>query len=209
MRILITAGPTQEPIDAVRYIGNRSSGKMGAALAAAARRAGHAVTLILGPVIVDFPDDLPRINVVTSQQMLDAVLENFVRHDLLIMAAAVSDFRPKSANPGKLPRTGTRALELEATADIVAEVGKIKRADQRTVGFSLEAQPDLARTRQKLIDKHLDLIIYNPTETIGSDTIAATLFWADGHSEQLPRGSKDTIAGILLDRASALFAPHH
>jgi phosphopantothenoylcysteine decarboxylase / phosphopantothenate---cysteine ligase len=208
MRVLITAGPTQEPIDAVRYIGNRSSGKMGAALAAAARRGGHAVTLILGPVTIAFPHDLPRIDVITSRQMLDAVLEQFPRHDLLIMAAAVSDFRPTSTEARKLPRQGTRVLELEATADILAEVGKIKRADQRTIGFSLEAEADLDRARRKLVDKRLDLSVYNPTETIGSDTIAATLLWADGRTENLALGSKSDISEILLHRAAALFQSH-
>jgi len=209
MRVLITAGPTQEPIDAVRFIGNRSSGKMGAALAAAARRGGHAVTVILGPVTAPFPKPLPRIDVRTSAELLGAVLAQFPHHDLLIMAAAVSDFRPRSAIAGKLSREDTRILELVATPDILAEVGRIKRADQRTIGFSLEAEADLERTRRKLIDKGLDLIVYNPTETIGSNTIAATLLYADGRSEQLPPGPKTAIAETLLDRAAALFvAPH-
>jgi phosphopantothenoylcysteine decarboxylase/phosphopantothenate--cysteine ligase len=208
MRVLITAGPTQEPIDAVRFIGNRSSGKMGAALAAAARRGGHAVTLILGPVTAPFPKPLPRIDVRTSAELLGAVLAQFPHHDMLIMAAAVSDFRPRSAVAGKLPRQDTRTIELEATPDILAEVGRIKRADQRTVGFSLEAQADLDRSRRKLVEKRLDLIVYNPTETIESDTISATLLWADGRREDLPQASKREIADILLDRAAALFTPH-
>jgi phosphopantothenoylcysteine decarboxylase/phosphopantothenate--cysteine ligase len=205
MRILITAGPTQEPIDAVRYIGNRSSGKMGAALAAAVRRGGHSATIIVGPVSIAFPG-IRRIDVRTSGQMLDAVMREFPEHDLLIMAAAVADFRPKSLTPGKLSRQGTMLLELEATADIVAEAGKLKRADQRTVGFSLEAQADLERSRRKLIEKHLDLIVYNPADTIGSDMIAATLLYADGRSEELRCRTKSEVADTLLERATGLFA---
>jgi phosphopantothenoylcysteine decarboxylase/phosphopantothenate--cysteine ligase len=209
MRVLITAGPTQEPIDAVRYIGNRSSGKMGAALAAAAKRAGHSVTVIHGPVSVAFPPALPRIGVESSAQMLGAVLAQFPHHDLLIMAAAVADFRPKSATDAKLSRQGTMVLELEPTTDIVAEAGKIKRPNQRTIGFSLEAVPDLDRARRKLIEKRLDLIVFNPVQTIGSDTIGATLIFPDGRSEQLPPSSKTDMADILLQHAAALFsAPH-
>lgn len=206
MRILITAGPTQEPIDAVRYIGNRSSGKMGAALAAAALRRGHSTTLILGPVAVALGGDLRRIDVQTSRQMFDAVMLEFPTHDLLIMAAAVSDYRPTAAIPGKLPRQARWVLELEATVDIVAEAGKTKRVDQRTVGFSLETRADLERSRRKLIEKRLDLIVYNPAETIGDDAIAATLLYADGRMEELPLGPKAEVADTLLDRATGLFA---
>ena len=108
MRVLITAGPTREPIDAVRYIGNRSSGRMGAALADAALRRGHGVTLILGPVSVAIASAARRIDVETAAQMHDAVLREFPDHDLLIMAAAVADYRPITRRADKLPRQGTR-----------------------------------------------------------------------------------------------------
>jgi phosphopantothenoylcysteine decarboxylase/phosphopantothenate--cysteine ligase len=139
--------------------------------------------------------------------MFDAVMREFPEHDLLIMAAAVADFRPKSFTPGKLSRQGTMLLELEATADIVGEAGKLKRPDQRTVGFSLEAQPDLERARRKLVEKHLDLIVYNPADTVGSDMIAATLLYADGRSEDLRFRTKGEVADTLLERATGLFAP--
>src|SRR3954464_10170631 len=107
MRVLITAGPTYEPIDPVRFIGNRSSGQMGAALARAARDAGHEVTLILGPVTAPMPDDVRRIDVFSSGDMHDAVLREYPAHDLLIMAAAVADFRPKNVQMKKVERGGS------------------------------------------------------------------------------------------------------
>lgn len=205
MRILITAGPTREPIDPVRYIGNRSSGRMGAALARAAQRAGHGVSLILGPSTAAMPADIPHIEVETADQMFQAVLREFPQHDLLIMAAAVSDYRPKSVAAEKLARHGELALELEATPDIVAATGKIKRPDQRTVGFSLEATGDLDRARRKLAQKNLDLIVHNPTSTIGSEAVEATLLWPDGRQERLPPSSKADFASRLLERSIALF----
>ncbi|MGD1277463.1 MAG: phosphopantothenoylcysteine decarboxylase [Tepidisphaeraceae bacterium] len=206
MRILLTAGPTHEPIDPVRYIGNRSSGRMGAALAQAAQRAGHGVTLILGPVTVAMPADIPRIDVETADQMLQAVLREFPQHDLLIMAAAVSDYRPKSVAAEKLGRHGGLVLELEATPDIVAAAGKLKRPDQRTVGFSLEAAGDLDRARRKLTQKNLDLIVYNPASTIGSEMIQATLLWPGGRSENVTSRPKAELADILIQRCIQLLA---
>ena len=115
MRVLITAGPTREPIDAVRYIGNRSSGQMGAALASAAMNAGHEVTLVLGPVTAPMPGGTRRIDVETAAQMLASVLAEFPQHDLLIMAAAVADYRPKIMHGGKLAREGGLKIVCEAT----------------------------------------------------------------------------------------------
>src|SRR5688572_17709001 len=123
MKILITAGPTYEPIDPVRFIGNRSSGNMGAALADAATAARHDVTLILGPVTAAMPANVRRIDVFSSRDMLDAVTREFLTHDVLIMAAAVADFRPKSVHRQKVERGGTLTIELEATDDILAAAG--------------------------------------------------------------------------------------
>jgi phosphopantothenoylcysteine decarboxylase/phosphopantothenate--cysteine ligase len=209
MRILITAGPTREPIDAVRYIGNRSSGKMGAALVESAQRAGHSITLILGPVSTPFPDNITRINVETSQEMLDAVLCEFLRHDLLIMAAAVADYRPVERSPTKLVRGGRLTLELEATADIIAMAGKQKRSDQRTVGFSLEqdeSDSNLDRARRKLLEKKLDLIVFNPLETINAPTIESAFLYPDGRSEKVSSRPKAELADILIQRSVDLFA---
>jgi phosphopantothenoylcysteine decarboxylase / phosphopantothenate---cysteine ligase len=206
MRILITAGPTREPIDEVRFISNRSSGKMGAALAEAAQRGNHDVTLILGPVTAAMPDGLRRIDVETAAQMQEAVLREFPEHDLLVMAAAVADYRPKYQRRGKLDRHGALTIEFEATTDIVAAASKAKRADQKTVGFSLEATPgNLDRARQKIGRKGLDLIVYNPTGTMSSDEVESVLLYPDGRSEHLSSRGKGEFADIFIQRVAALF----
>ena len=205
MRILLTAGPTREPIDAVRFIGNRSSGRMGAAIAQAAIQGGHSLTLIVGPVHVPFPSAARRVEVETAAQMHEAVLREFPKHDLLIMAAAVADYRPIAAHAGKMPRQGTLTIECEATEDIIARAGKIKRADQRTIGFSLEARGNLERAKEKLVRKNLDLIVYNPTETMDSDAIEPTLLWRDGRMESLASLAKGKFAEVLIQRGEELF----
>jgi phosphopantothenoylcysteine decarboxylase/phosphopantothenate--cysteine ligase len=205
MRILITAGPTREPIDPVRYIGNRSTGKMGAALVLAALNAKHITTVILGPVETPFATQARRIDVNTAAEMLDAVLREFPNHDLLIMAAAVADYRPIAASAQKLARDGARSLELEPTEDVIAAAGRIKRPDQRTVGFSLESSPDMDRVQGKMRQKNLDLMIYNPIATIASDSIEPSLLYADGRVQKLEYGSKAHFADMLIQRATGLF----
>ena len=205
MRVLITAGPTYEPIDPVRFIGNRSSGQMGAALASAGKNAGHDVTLLLGPVTATMPTDVRRIDVFSSREMHAAVLREFPQHDLLIMAAAVADFRPKAVKEQKVERGGTMTIELESTEDILAAAGAIKRPDQRTIGFSLVTRGDLARSREKLRRKNADLIVYNPLDTMSSKTIESILLYPDGRSEELPTRAKAEFAAILIERAMALF----
>jgi phosphopantothenoylcysteine decarboxylase/phosphopantothenate--cysteine ligase len=204
MRVLITAGPTYEPIDPVRFIGNRSSGKMGAAIVNAAV-ATHDVSAILGQVAVPIHGNIHRIDIQTADEMLQAVTREFPNHDLLIMAAAVADYRPKKSSSGKISRQGDLTLELESTPDILAAAGKMKRKDQRTVGFSLESSPDLSRVRRKMLDKNLDLIVYNPLPTLGSDRVDATLLWPNGREEKLPSLSKADFADILLRRSMELF----
>lgn len=205
MRILITAGPTREPIDAVRFISNRSSGKVGAALASAALRAGHEVTLIVGPVTAPMPESARRIDVETAAEMHDAVLRELPGHDALIMAAAVADFRPRYVRSGKVERDGTLPIEFEPTVDIIAAAARLKRPDQRTVGFSLETNSNIERAKRKLHSKGLDLIVYNPTSTMDSPTIESVLLYPDGRSEDLPCRDKADFADILLQRVMALF----
>jgi phosphopantothenoylcysteine decarboxylase/phosphopantothenate--cysteine ligase len=205
MKILITAGPTYEPIDPVRFIGNRSSGTMGSSLATAAIERGHEVTLVLGPVTAAMPSDVRRIDAMSSREMYEAVLREYPQHDLLIMAAAVADFRPKGSRTEKIERGGTLTIELEATEDIAAAAGKIKRADQRSIGFSLVGRGELQRTREKLVRKNLDLIVYNPLETMSSRTIESILIYPDGRSEELPTRDKVSFAKVLIERAEALF----
>ena len=205
MRILLTAGPTREPIDPVRYLGNRSSGQMGRAIAAAAVAAGHAVTAVLGPVSVPFPAGVRRIDVETTRQMHDAVLAEWPGHDLLVMAAAVADFQPRTVSAGKVERGGPLTIELEPTEDILAAAGRLKRSDQRTVGFSLVDPADLQRSVEKLRRKNADLIASNPIATMNSDGVAAVLLWPDGRTEELGYRTKAAFADELLRRAAALF----
>jgi phosphopantothenoylcysteine decarboxylase/phosphopantothenate--cysteine ligase len=205
MRILLTAGPTHEPIDPVRFIGNRSSGKMGAALAGACVKAGHATTVILGPVSVTIPPGLARIDVQTAAEMHRAVLAEFPKHDLLILAAAVADFRPKHLETQKLARHGSLTIECEATEDIALAAGKCKLPHQRTIGFALESEGNLDRAREKLFAKHLDLIVFNPLSTLESPTISPTLIYPDGRTESLASASKADFADTLLKRAIALW----
>jgi phosphopantothenoylcysteine decarboxylase / phosphopantothenate---cysteine ligase len=205
MRILITAGPTREAIDPVRYIGNRSSGNMGAALANAAIKAGHLTSVILGPVSTPFPEGARRIDVETAREMLDAVMREFPNHDLLIMAAAVADYRPVATSAEKLTREGARTLELEPTEDVIAAAGRLKKTWQRTIGFSLESTPDMARVRDKMRQKNLDLMVYNPVGTIGSDSIQPSLVGGDGHVVGVECRSKADFADMLIGRAAQLF----
>ena len=205
MRVLITLGPTYEPFDPVRYIGNRSSGKMGAALACAALSAGHAVTLIAGPVKVPLPAGARKIDVETAAQMRRTLLREFPSHELLIMAAAVSDYRPKRVQAEKLARRGDLVIELEVTADIVAEAARSRRPDQRIIGFSLETTGGAVRAAEKLGQKRLDLIVYNPAVTMESESVEPTLLWPDGRSETVGVCTKADFSGILLQRARELF----
>jgi phosphopantothenoylcysteine decarboxylase/phosphopantothenate--cysteine ligase len=209
LRILLTAGPTREPIDAVRFISNRSSGKMGAAIAAAAQRGGHKLTLILGPVSEPFPPATRRLDVETSTEMHEAVLEEFPNHDVLIMAAAVADYRPRHRLHGKVerePTGGTLTIDFEPTDDIIAAASRAKRRDQRTVAFSLETANNVERARQKMTRKAVDLMVYNPADTMSADTVDSVLLYPDGRSESLPSRSKPDFADILIQRVAALFA---
>jgi phosphopantothenoylcysteine decarboxylase/phosphopantothenate--cysteine ligase len=205
LRILITAGPTHEPIDPVRYIGNRSSGRMGAALAAAALAAGDSVTLIVGPVSTAMPAGARRIDVETAAEMSAAVMREFPAHDLLIMAAAVADYRPRQIHREKLARAGTLTIECEPTEDIVAAAAASRRPDQRVIGFSLESAGNVDRAREKLSRKKLNLVVYNPAATMNSEHIEATLLWPDGREEVLAPHPKQHFARILLERAHEAF----
>lgn len=203
--ILVTLGPTREPIDAVRYLGNRSSGRMGASIVAAALDAGHVVTAICGPTHTPIDPRATVTRVETAQEMFDAVVAAFAKHDLLIMSAAVADFRPAKKVEGKVAREAGLTLALEPTPDIVAHVSKSKSADQRTVAFSLESADAIERARAKMRYKSVDLMVFNPLETMDAPGIRATLLWPDGRSEPCDAMAKDAFARVLVDRAAALF----
>lgn len=186
--MLITAGPTHEPIDAVRYIANRSSGRMGLALAEAARDAGWNVTLLLGPVALEPPPDVRTFSFESAADLAMLLEEHFPVCDVLIMAAAVADYRLRRVDEGKLARGAAGlALELEPTPDLVAACAARKRPDQRIIGFALEEPAALEqRAIEKLQRKGLDAIVANPLTTMGAAEVRATVFTAMGESVAVP-----------------------
>jgi phosphopantothenoylcysteine decarboxylase/phosphopantothenate--cysteine ligase len=207
----VTAGPTYEPIDPVRFLGNRSSGKMGFALAAAAAQRGAEVTLVAGPVSLRTPRHVRRVDVETAAQMQEAVEKDFGGMDLVIMAAAVSDFRPSHPGTRKLKREslpdGGMNLELTANPDILKRLGE-KKSRQVLIGFALETDNGLEHARAKLAAKKLDVIILNnplePGAGFGSDTNLVTVIAPGGEPEALPRMSKFDVAHEILRRAATL-----
>lgn len=181
-RMLITAGPTQEPIDPVRYVANRSSGKMGVEIARAARDANWSVTLLLGPLTVEPPQGIDVLRFDTCDQLRSLLEDHFVKCDALVMAAAVADFRPARVAGEKMSRCdGGLTLDLVPTPDLVAKCCGQKRDDQFVVGFALEHPAQLeARAREKLLRKGLDAIVANPLETMGSQRIRASIMARSG-----------------------------
>jgi phosphopantothenoylcysteine decarboxylase/phosphopantothenate--cysteine ligase len=205
--IVVTAGGTQEPIDPVRYISNRSSGKMGYAIAQAARDRGAKVLLISAPTALPEPVGIDVINVVTAAQMRDAVLTATSKADALIMAAAVADYQPTSAASSKIKRkTSKLALELVSTPDILAEV----RGDFIRVGFAAETENLVPNATDKLKRKQLDLIVANdvtlPGSGFGADSNKVVLIDRQGQVENLPLLPKQEVAHHILDHLSALLA---
>ncbi|HJT37750.1 MAG TPA: bifunctional phosphopantothenoylcysteine decarboxylase/phosphopantothenate--cysteine ligase CoaBC, partial [Actinomycetota bacterium] len=161
VRVIVTAGGTQEPIDPVRYISNRSSGKMGFALAREAANRGAAVTLVTAPVALPVPDRVDVVRVRTAEEMRDAVVSRFEDVDVVVKAAAVADFKPKSTAGGKIKKANApSAIELEPTVDIAAELGAMKKR-QILVGFAAETDDHVAAARAKLLAKNLDFIVLN------------------------------------------------
>ena len=204
-RLLITAGPTHEPIDAVRFLGNRSSGRLGIALAACAADRGWRVTLLLGPVGRPVGCTDAEVLRFTTTTELRALLSDGAPHcDALVMAAAVADYRPATPPPArKLSRSdGSITLKLDPTPDLLAEAASRRRPGQLFVGFALEPADRLEETaRVKLEKKGIDAIVANPLETIGSDKIDATLLWRCAPTERTGGPiAKDAFAGWLLER---------
>ena len=209
-RVLVSLGGTREPLDPVRYLGNRSSGRMGAAIVAEALRRGAEVTAVAAATTVDPPAGAHLVQVETAQQLYAAVLAAADAQDVLIMAAAVADFRPKRVAEGKLKKDqGVPEVVLEPTPDTLAELGRRRRPGQVLVGFAAETGDHLAGARRKLESKHLDLVVLNHVEgahtACGADDADAYLVDADT-VEELPRTSKAAIAAHLLDRVETLRA---
>lgn len=207
-RIVVTAGPTHEPIDPVRFVGNHSSGKMGFAVAREAFDRGADVTLVAGPDTVQPPSGPRLVRVETAEQMRQATLEAARDADVVVMAAAVADFRPETAAEAKLKKeSGPPELKLVATADILAELGAAK-GDRVLVGFAAETGDLEAAGRAKLRSKGLDLIVVNevgrPGTGFGSDTNHAAILAAEGSDEPLRGWTKAELATAICDRLATL-----
>ena len=210
LKVLVTAGPTIEPLDPVRFITNRSTGKMGYAIARAARQRGAAVTLVSGPTALTPPQGITFYQVNTASEMKQTVMDNSVGMDVIVKAAAVSDYRPRDRTDQKLKKSDDAAtMEMVRNPDILAELGKTK-SDSRfiLVGFAAETQDLLSNATEKLRTKNLDMIVANDVsrEEAGfeSETNLVKILYQNGEHEELPLMSKDDVANHLLDRIKGL-----
>ena len=208
LRVLVTAGGTREPIDPVRFIGNRSSGRMGIALAVAAARRGAEVTLIAANVSLPAPAGVRRLDVETAAQLAEAAEREFAAAHVLLMAAAPADFRAAQPAEGKLQRSGALELSLQPTEDILASLSTGRRSEQTVVGFAAEHGGEaVERARGKLRRKGADLIVLNdvsdPEIGFESERNAVTLIGAETERE-VPIDSKDAVAEAILDEVGRL-----
>lgn len=209
LRVMVTAGPSREALDPVRYISNRSSGKMGYAIAQAAQKRGAEVTLLSGPVAIEAPQGVKLVPFTTTQELLDRASELAQEQDLLIQAAAPADYRAKEIAPQKIKKQGGEPMTftLVENPDVAATLGKAKRSGQVFVGFAAETNDVLAHARDKLARKNLDMIVANDVTRPGAgfdvDTNIVTLITKD-RQEALPMMSKAEVAQRILDRALAL-----
>jgi len=206
--VLVTAGPTREPLDPVRFLSNRSSGKMGYAIAEAAAARGARVVLVSGPTSLTPPSGVDRVEIETAQEMHDAVLAKLPVATVVIKAAAVADYRPKGVQSRKIKKSeAALTLHLEPTPDILAEVGR-RKGRRVLVGFAAETEDLVANAKQKLARKGLDLVVANdvtrPGAGFDADTNVVTLVGADGNIEELPQLAKREVADRILDRVVAL-----
>ena len=204
VRLLVTAGGTREAIDPVRYIGNRSSGKMGYAIAAVAAERGAEVILVSGPVSLAAPTGVTRVSVESALEMRDAVLAAFPTVDIVIKAAAVADYRPDVVAEQKIKKQSSNmTVNLIKNPDILAELGSSK-SGQFLVGFAAETQDLAKNATEKLRRKNLDMLVANDVTQAGagfeSETNIVKVFYQDGVSEELPQMSKRELAAVLLDR---------
>jgi len=207
-RVLVTAGPTRELIDPVRFISNPSSGKMGYSIARAAEYRGGTVVLITGPVNLPAPLNVNMIYVRTAEEMASAVFKHMKHSDIIIKAAAVSDYRPVTSSKQKIKKgKNEMVLALQKNQDILKELGR-KKGNRILAGFAAETENLGKNARKKLAEKNLDIIAGNiigrPSSGFGADTNKVTLFYKDGSKEPLPKMEKDVLAHILLDRIVTL-----
>ena len=211
LRVMVTAGPTREALDPVRYISNRSSGKMGYAIARAAMERGADVTLLTGPVAIQPPQGVKVIRFMTTQDLLDRALEHADKQDVIIQSAAPADYRAKEISPIKMKKSSgaDMVIELIENPDVAATLGKNKRAKQTFVGFAAETNDVLAHAKGKLIKKNLDMIVANDVTAPGAgfdvNTNIVTLITQE-KVKSLPLMSKDEVADQILDAVLALRA---
>lgn len=199
-KILITAGPTYEPIDDVRFIGNYSSGKMGFQIAKAASHRGAEVTLISGPSALLAPKNVKRIDVKTSGEMFDAVKENYSGIDYIIMSAAVADFKPVKKIKGKIKKSRELTIQTSKTIDILEYLGSHKN-EAKLVGFALETENEIENAKEKISKKNLDLVVINnPKNGLGTDSNIVTLLDKNLNVTKLNEMSKYEIGNIILDK---------
>lgn len=198
MRFLITAGPTREPIDPVRYLSNRSSGKMGYAIAEAAIEAGHEVVLISGPVQVDRPRGVAVIPISTSDEMFAVVRQHTSRCDILVMCAAVADYKPAKVSKNKIKKRGDNiSLELVPTRDILKSLPQDRQ--YLVIGFAAETEDVEANARKKLQEKNCDVIVANDARIgMESDENEVEIFFKNGETKKISRASKKIIARELI-----------
>lgn len=209
LRVLVTAGPTRERIDPVRFLTNDSSGRMGFAIAETAARRGHSVTLIAGPVSLPTPRGVERIDIESARELLQACRKPFQTCDVLFMVAAVADWRPARRLSGKWRRKDGAdehaTLELLRNPDVVATLTRGRRSPRRiVVAFALETGAGEARARRKLAKKGADLIVLNGPSALGARRTSVVILGADGSRSELRRRNKDEVARALIDLASLL-----
>lgn len=210
LRALVNAGPTYEAIDPVRFIGNRSSGKMGIAIAQALRTQGADVTLVLGPVHESVSDGIKIIRVESAREMFEACTDVFQNADIAVLAAAVADYRPANVSTEKIKKKDSPLeLRLEETEDIAAALGKNKKSNQKLICFALETENEEAHALSKLQRKNADMLVLNSLRTegvhFGSDNNAVTLFHSNGSKKEISLKSKSEIAQIISNEIADLF----
>ena len=208
LRVLVSAGPTQEPIDPVRYITNHSSGKMGYALAHAAMLRGAEVTLVSGPTALNYPPLVKTIPVVTAQDMYEAITEHAPQADIIIKAAAVADYTPETVADNKIKKSDSDlSIPLKRTRDIIGHLGQHRVPGQFLCGFSMETEHMLENSRKKLAKKNLDMVVANNLKVSGAgfqgDTNVITMITKDDVTE-LPMMDKEAAAHAILDKIQAL-----
>ncbi|MFQ5989084.1 MAG: bifunctional phosphopantothenoylcysteine decarboxylase/phosphopantothenate--cysteine ligase CoaBC [Candidatus Methylomirabilales bacterium] len=202
--VLVTAGPTQEPLDPVRFLSNRSTGKMGFAIAQAARDRGARVLLVSGPTLLPTPPGVTRTDVTTAEEMYRAVLGQLDATSVLIMAAAVADYRPSTHAPTKMKKQEALTVELLRNPDILAEAGR-QKGSRILVGFAAETEDLVSNAREKLQKKQLDLIVANDIRVgFGGESTRVTILDRQGRVEELPELSKRQVAHHILDRVVAM-----